>query len=601
MGEETPQSGGESQRAEESSGLRVGSVVDGRYRIEKLIAEGGFSSVYRAIRLDDHADIALKVLFLNAYTERLLVERFQREAELVSRLTSPNTVRIHHWGSAEDPDAGAFLFTAMEYIGGRSLRRQIKKHGALTVRQVAEVAVQLCDSLIEAHEAGFLHRDLKPSNVMLYRDDEGHVVAKLLDFGVAKIMEPDGQFQGLVTHQGMFVGTPRYASPEQLRREPLSTASDVYGLGMVMWEAMMGQAAVPDSGYAEAVKHHLLKTPWKVPDWVDCPPEFAAIVEKTLAKDPDQRYESCVELKAVLQRWLVSRYAGTSGSHTLPLDTGEIEVTKKETFTVEDLEAEDELFGEVIEKSEPIDPEVEVMESHDLSESSAARAARMQIAKRNSDHAGIDFDDRPSTTSSTETSAPNVAITIGIIVVAVLAGLYVLTMGSNDQTKVDPTPTTKEADQPTATPTEAAAKDEPAADSDEGRGDGTPTLPADTIIKGMVASGWRVGAPSVDKMDDVKQTNVLAEKDKTAATVTIYESRTWEWAEELKLTTEPPAQAVSFGRTIVRVTPGPPNKSNGVVELKQSLDEFKQQAREKATGSAPAAPSEPPANEAPTE
>ena len=582
MGEGTSGSGDDPGGREDRL---VGCVIDGRYRIEKLVAEGGFSSVYRAMVLDDdESAVAVKVLYVDELTPPLLIERFEREAALVSPLRSPHTVRILEWGRAEHHRP--FLYTVMEYIRGRSLYRQIKRHGALTARQTAEIAVQICDSLIEAHDAGFLHRDLKPSNVMLFRDDEGHVVVKLLDFGVAKIMERAHEFRGLVTHQGTFVGTPRYASPEQLRREPLCTASDVYGVGMIMWEAMMGQAAVPDGAYSEAVKHHLDATPWRVPDWADCPPEFGGIVEKTLAKDVDRRYESCVELKAALQRWLVSRYAGTTGDEPLPLDTGERAVTKKESFraeTIEDVEAEDELFGEVIEKSEPIDSEVEVMETHDLSESSAARAVRMQIAKRNSDHAGIEFEDRP-VRQSAESSSPNVAITIGIIVVAVFAGLYLFTMGGNE-TKVDPSPTTKEV--AATDPATPATKDAPPSESDEGKGDGTPTLTADTIAKGMVASGWRVSGASVDKMDDVVQTNVLAEKEKLAATVTIYESRTWEMSEELKLATEPPAQAIGFGRTIVRIAPGPESKANGVLELKEAMTEFKAQAREKLGASAP--------------
>ena len=117
--------------------------------------------------------------------------------------------------------------------------------------------------------------------------------------------------------------------------------------------------------------------------------------------------------------------------------------------------------------------------------------------------------------------------------------------------------------------------------SDEGRGDGTPTLDSDTIIKGLIASGWRVSSTSSDKMDEVVQTNLLAEKDRSAASVAIYESGTWEWAEKLESTTEPPAHVVSFGRTIVRISPGPDSKSNGTVALRTSLTELKAQAREK--------------------
>src|SRR5690606_12777766 len=121
---------------------------------------------------------------------------------------------------------------------------------------------QICDSLIEAHEAGFLHRDLKPSNVMLFRDDAGHVIVKVLDFGVAKLLE-DGPTGTKLTLQGTFVGTPRYASPEQLRREPLGETTDVYALGLIMWECLTGAPAVPGREYGEAVAHHLRADAWR--------------------------------------------------------------------------------------------------------------------------------------------------------------------------------------------------------------------------------------------------------------------------------------------------------------------------------------------------
>lgn len=568
------------ERAEGDDDPLVGEIVADRYRVDKLVAKGGFSSVYRATSTTDDGCFAIKVLHLDDQIERVLVDRFEREGRLVQTLQSPHTVRIFQTGKED-----GYLFTVMEYIQGRSLYRQIRRFGALTARQTAEVAVQICDSLIEAHDAGFLHRDLKPSNVMLYRDDDGRVIVKVLDFGVAKLLEggPSGE---KLTQQGTFVGTPRYASPEQLRREPVGVTADVYALGLIMWECLTGAPAVPGREYGEAVAHHLRSDPWKLPSNIICPAPLRHIVEKSLAKTPQRRYQSCVEVRDALSAWLTRRYGAdeTSGHTGRPSDTRGEAVTKKtaphRSETLEDLEAEDELFGEVIERSDACDDEpLEIMETHDLSESSAARAARLQIANRNSDHAGVTDADRPVRTS--EDPKSNIAITIAVIIAAALAILYFVTMtGTDDEPEPNPTTATEEAVDPSDEG--EATVDTPPVAPDSERGDGSPTLSADTIIAGMVASGWRVKNRASSTMDEVTQTNVLAEREKSAASVTIYESETWEWTDELKLGTEPPVQAISFGRTVVRLAGGPPDKSNGVAELRESLKGFKEQAMERA-------------------
>ncbi len=568
---------------EESEDL-TGEVIGGRWTAERLIAQGGFSSVYRAIGTDG-TRVAVKVLWIRR-GEQISMERFRRESAIVQDLQSPNTVRVFDSGIVED----RYLYTVMEYIAGRSLYRQVRKYGALKPRQVAEIALQVCDSLIEVHAKGFLHRDLKPSNVMMFRNDDGRVIVKVLDFGVAKVMGDQLESDRL-TIQGSFVGTPRYASPEQLRRETLTPAADVYAVGLLMWECLVGEPAVPTRELADAIQFHIGPEPWRLPETLECPDEMRDILEKSLAKPLDRRYQSCVELKAALSGWLTSRY-GVSRPDPLEgtqLDTAERPaLTKKEPYhpeTVEDLEAEDELFGEVIEKSDGYDDAVEVMESHDLSESSAARASRLQIAKRNSDHAGISAEDRPIATAP-KSSGSNVGITIAVLVVALLAGVYLFSSAGGDPAPdAAATPDATE-EQAAAAPTPAAEKKEPAApvQPDAERGDGSPTLPADTLIKGMVASGWRIGKRETTKMDEVLQTSVLAEKEGSATSVVIYESDTWKWADEFKLGTEPPAQAVSFGRTVIRLSSGPSNKSNGVASMKGDLEAFKQQAMERRDG-----------------
>ena len=250
---------------------------------------------------------------------------------------------------------------------------------------------------------------------------------------------------------------------------------------------------------------------------------------------------------------------------------------------IEDVEAEDELFGEVIEQSDAHIDSVNVMSRSDLSEaSSPARGSAIQLPQRRSNHAGVEDQDRPVVRETSFSSANSgVLLAVGVVVV-VVAGLFLFTMGS-DEEPTTPGVTSGAVTAPSPDPTPRVADEVPAED-DEGRGDGTPTLDVATITKGMVAAGWRVGPASVDRLDEVTQTNVLAQKDSIAATVTIYESKTWDWAQQLLLETEPPARALSFGRTVVRVSLGPPAQQNGVLELTQALTDLKTAARAKATG-----------------
>lgn len=580
---------------------RAGTVIDGRFAVERLIARGGFGAVYRARRVHDGETVAIKVLELEPDTAATAMERFTREAEFVQGLKSPNTIRIFETGQVGTD----FLYSVMEFIAGRSLFRQIRKHGALNPRQVAEVTIQLCDSLNEVHAKGLLHRDLKPSNIMLFRADDGHVVVKVLDFGVAKMLDPPPEYSGLkLTAAGTFIGTPRYASPEQMRREPLTTASDVYAVGMIMWEALVGEPAIGEIEYSACVKAHLSREPWHLPRDRDFPRDMVRIIEKSLAKDVDQRYQSCVELKAALQEFLRNRSASAK-AHSGPradarLDSsrvatseGETPVSNKDPYqpeTKEDVEAEDELFGEVIEQSDAQIDSVNVMSSHDLSEASKPGGSTIQLPHRHSNHAGVEDADRP--VAAPPTRAPSGFMVTVILLVIALGGLFVFTMGGDD-TPADKTTPEAGSDEVAKT-TAPATKEKPAPppEDDEGRGDGTPTLDADTLTKGMIAAGWRVGEPSVDTMDDVKQTNLLAQKPPMAATVTIYESRTWDWANQLLLDTEPPAQAIGFGRTVVRVSLGPKEHQNGVVELTRTLTDFKRAARAKATQNPGDVPSE---------
>lgn len=277
-----------------------GTVIADKYRIDKAIARGGCSIVYRGTHIDMQRPVALKIMTPDAAGDDVAwTQRFQREAKLASQLRHPNTITTYDHGN----DHGLW-YIIMEWVEGASLRNVIKDHGPIEPERCARLTIQMLKSLEEAHRSKILHRDMKPSNIMITTDMDGEEQVKVLDFGLAKSdpTQMGGDFLKL-TRDGDFVGTPRYASPEQLKGRPLTNASDIYGVGMIMWEMLTGQPAVPQVDYAVCVEHHLGPRPWTLPPG-QYPPGLSMIVEKALSKNPDERYESCQEMRQALRSWL---------------------------------------------------------------------------------------------------------------------------------------------------------------------------------------------------------------------------------------------------------------------------------------------------------
>jgi serine/threonine-protein kinase len=282
--------------------LKPGVVIAGKYRIEKPIARGGFSVIYRAVHVDMDREVGLKILQLGDNIRANWLERFSREARLASQLTHQNTVTIFDYGQ----DDRGFLYLAMEWIDGESLYQIFEKRGALDPVEVAQIARQILASLDEAHRRGILHRDLKPSNIMLTENYEGKKIVKVLDFGIAKIFEAESASGVRITREGGFVGTPRYASPEQLDGNELTPAADIYPVGLLMWEGLVGDPAVPGIEFGECAQYHASPEPWKLPEATAIPSELTRIVHKALAKNPRERYDSARAMHDELAAWLAS-------------------------------------------------------------------------------------------------------------------------------------------------------------------------------------------------------------------------------------------------------------------------------------------------------
>ena len=216
--------------------LEAGEVIAGRYRIESQLGAGGFSTVYKASHLGFNRQVAVKVLRPNSQgpvaddvdLAEEMVERFRREAEVISQLRSPATVNVHDYGRTE----AGHLYMVLEYVDGRTLF-DIAQQYPLAPGRVAHVLEQILDSLGEAHHFGILHRDIKPANIMLFEHMGDSDTVKVLDFGVAKLMTDADSTVAELTRQGFLVGTPRYMAPELIKNTDPCPASDLYAVGLV--------------------------------------------------------------------------------------------------------------------------------------------------------------------------------------------------------------------------------------------------------------------------------------------------------------------------------------------------------------------------------
>src|SRR4051794_9679807 len=251
----------------------AGSALDGRYELLGVLGEGSFGRVYRARDLRLGRVVAVKVIKPWWAEDDAWVERFEREARLLARVSDPGVVRIYDFGEAEE---GPYYVT--ELVEGQSLADRLRD-GPVPAEEARDIAAQLCAALGGAHRVGVVHCDVKPANVLLGED--GRV--RVGDFGVARVAE--GTSQPL---SATVAGTPRYMSPEQARGRPTSPATDVYSAGVVLYEMLTGEPPFMESSVVELGLRHLQDPPPPLAE--DVPGELRAIVERAMAKPPSQRF-----------------------------------------------------------------------------------------------------------------------------------------------------------------------------------------------------------------------------------------------------------------------------------------------------------------------
>lgn len=294
--------------ASESTDLKdslIGTLLDDKYRIEKVLGQGGMAKVYLATQEPLGRKVAVKVLkhmSTDPDIRNIDEKRFFREASLASKLTHPNTVVIHDYGTL-DEDKGLFL--VMEYLDGTSLGELLRRVHHLSWETAYPIISQIAGSLAEAHEKGLIHRDLKPLNIMVSQKADSPIYAKVLDFGLAKPMEEADDEQ--VTVKGTIIGSPLYMSPEQIFNEDVDHRSDIYSLGILSYEMLTGRPPfiLDNKGHVrDLLKSHLTGS---VPEMrslnesLDAPTEVEFAIRRCLAKKGDDRFDSVKEFMETLK------------------------------------------------------------------------------------------------------------------------------------------------------------------------------------------------------------------------------------------------------------------------------------------------------------
>jgi eukaryotic-like serine/threonine-protein kinase len=282
----------------------IGQVVDGRYRIEKLVGEGGMGRVYLAEHVEIGRRVAMKILHPVYSHMPDLVERFRREARAASRIGHPHIVDVTDSGRTRE---GSVYFV-MEYLEGVDLGTVIEREGAIDIRRALRVTTQICRALAAAHNAGIIHRDLKPENIFLTMRDSTSDFVKVLDFGIAKSTEAERVWTRRLTSPGMAMGTPEYMAPEQAAGKPADERCDVYAVGAILYEALTGVAPYDGDNFMEVLTKKAMAEPVPVQQLrPEVPEVVAALVVRAMARDPQDRPASMEVFEYELTKCMAGR------------------------------------------------------------------------------------------------------------------------------------------------------------------------------------------------------------------------------------------------------------------------------------------------------
>ncbi|MEW6730345.1 MAG: SUMF1/EgtB/PvdO family nonheme iron enzyme [Acidobacteriota bacterium] len=292
----------------------VGTVINEKYRIDSKIKEGELGTMYRATHMQMDVPVAIKVLHSHLVNDQPAVERFRRGAHAAARIHHPNAISVIDFGSSRDN----IVYIAMEYLDGQTLRDRISERQYIPAEELAKILRQICAGLEAAHRQGIIHRDIKPENIMLY-DSSGEELVKVLDFGIAKLKALSEA--GVLTAHGLVMGTHSYMSPELCEGAEIDNRSDVYSLGVVLYEALTGQLPFIAPTPVSVALKHIGERPQSLRI---IRPEISEsidhVVLRALEKRPEDRQQSALELAKEFEEALTvkSKLPGIAASATSP-------------------------------------------------------------------------------------------------------------------------------------------------------------------------------------------------------------------------------------------------------------------------------------------
>jgi len=297
--------------AESTSDELSGQLISGRYRVEECLGRGAMGEVYRATHILMAKTVAIKVLRAQLEHRDDLVERFRREAQAAAHIDHPNICAASDFGQMDD---GTF-FLVIEYLEGRTLEELIEAEAPISAQQTVEIATQIAAGLSRAHDLDVIHRDLKPENIMLAAREGGGELVKILDFGVARVRLTEQHENAQLTQAGTVWGTPLYMAPEQAAGGEVDGRSDLYSLGVILYEMLCGRPPFKDANPARVMAMHLTHKPAPPSDYAPdakIPPALESLVLELLKKDPSQRPASATLLIERLKTCL-------AGEETTPM------------------------------------------------------------------------------------------------------------------------------------------------------------------------------------------------------------------------------------------------------------------------------------------
>jgi serine/threonine-protein kinase len=282
--------------------LSTGEIIDGKYRIVRMIGEGGMGAVYEGENTRIHRRVAIKVLHSGVAEQSEAVARFEREAQAAGRIGSEHIVEVLDLGTLPNGER----YMVMEFLDGESLGQRIKTRGMLSPGELCPIAHQLMEGLAAAHSAGIIHRDLKPDNVFLLKSRGGRTdFVKLVDFGISKFNQLSGDSGFSMTRTGAVMGTPYYMAPEQAKgARDLDHRVDIYACGVILYEALTGQVPFNADTFNELLFKIVLEEPRPLHEFLpNLDPGFASIVNKAMLRDPGQRFQTAQEFRDALGQW----------------------------------------------------------------------------------------------------------------------------------------------------------------------------------------------------------------------------------------------------------------------------------------------------------